>query len=102
MVYLIDMLQVQIDASLLQQLQQNGFITINPNGIQPNITADLSQVGGEIGANIVLSAAASSNVGADGLISQQSIAGNGEPLMRHQGLQDADGKSSVLTAVISL
>ncbi|GFN95295.1 Zinc finger protein 236, partial [Plakobranchus ocellatus] len=85
---------VQIDASLLQQLQQNGFITINPNGIQPNITADLSQVGADMGANIVLSGAASSNVSSDNLMSQQSIAGNGEALMRHQGLQDADGSNA--------
>ena len=84
-------IQVQIDASLLQQLQQNGFITINPNGIQPNITADLSQVGGEIGANIVLSGAAPPNVNENGLISQQSISGTNEVLMRHPGLQDTDG-----------
>ncbi|KAK3731761.1 hypothetical protein RRG08_035428 [Elysia crispata] len=85
---------VQIDASLLQQLQQNGFITINPNGIQPNITADLSQVGGEIGANIVLSGAAPPNVNENGLISQQSISGTNEVLMRHPGLQDTDGSNA--------
>ncbi|GFR59781.1 zinc finger protein 236 [Elysia marginata] len=88
---------VQIDASLLQQLQQNGFITINPNGIQPNITADLSQVGGDIGANIVLSAPASSNVGANDLINQQPISGSNETLMRHQGLQDTDGSNAEAT-----
>ncbi|RUS91968.1 hypothetical protein EGW08_000181 [Elysia chlorotica] len=82
---------VQIDASLLQQLQQNGFITINPNGIQPNITADLSQVAGEMGTSIVLTGATPSNVNANTLITQQSINGTNEILMRHPGLQDADG-----------
>ncbi|XP_059150373.1 zinc finger protein 236-like isoform X2 [Physella acuta] len=46
---------VQIDASVLQQLQQNGFIAINPSGIQPTLTADLSQVGSDITHGVVMS-----------------------------------------------
>ncbi|CAL1538812.1 unnamed protein product, partial [Lymnaea stagnalis] len=78
---------VQIDASVLQQLQQNGFITINPSGIQPTLTADLSQVGAEMAHGVVVS---SSLGGSDNLIGQSLSA---DAIMAQHGIQDHEGES---------
>jgi len=78
---------VQIDASIFQQLQQNGFITINPTNIQPTLTADLSQMGVELNQPGVVVSQAISNSG-DNVITQNLS--NSESLMPNQNLQPVD------------
>ena len=85
--------QVQIDASIFQQLQQNGFITINPTNIQPTLTADLSQMGVELNQPGVVVSQAISNSG-DNVITQNLS--NSESLMPNQNLQPVDGKHLML------
>ncbi|BFZ19708.1 hypothetical protein BsWGS_22746 [Bradybaena similaris] len=82
---------LHVDANVLQQLQQTGFITITPGGIQPTLTADLSQVGAELpqGAVVVSTSLAST----DTLLAHSMSAA--ESMMGQQAGQEAEVASTV-------
>ncbi|KAI8746429.1 zinc finger protein 236 [Biomphalaria glabrata] len=77
--------QVHIDSSVLQQLQQGGFITINPAGIQPTLTADLSQ---QVGSEMTHGVVVPSSLGVQDTLIGQGL--SAETMIGQHGMQESE------------
>ncbi|CAG5136802.1 unnamed protein product, partial [Candidula unifasciata] len=86
---------LHVDANILQQLQQTGFITITPGGLQPTLTADLSQIGADLPQGTVVVSSSLANT--DTLLAH-SMAG-GETLVGQQTVQETQVASTVDVAM---